>query len=445
MRAISEAWAAVRLASQIRRQQIGLWWLARVRSDPLSQAWCRGGIVDPYPIYAKLRAAGPLTRSLTGHWVTAQHRTAQQILRDRRFGVQAKDTPYLPDHATTGSVPRSGVLGRSETSFLELDPPDHTRLRRLAAPAFSPRMIASYRDRVERVAHDLIEHAIAKGEFDLMADFAGPLPIRVISDLLGIPDVDNDAFMRYGSILGAALDGMRSVRQAREFAVAVSELNAMFTRLLHRREDLPADGLINRLAEAADEQKLTPAELLVTCRLLLVAGFETTVNLIGNGMLALLGHLDQWRALQADPDLASQVVEETLRYDPPVQATSRIAHEPVEVAGHTIQTGQMVVVVLAAAGRDPAVHPDPDRFDIGREQTAEHLAFSAGPHYCLGAPLARLEGEIAFRTLAERLPEVAQAGPVRRRTTFTIRGLSSFPIRLAQRETAREPHLTTVT
>ena len=424
--------AAINLTTRAWKQRAGLWWLAKVRSDPLSQLWQPDGILDPYPIYARLRAAGSLTRSGTGAWVVAGHEIAQQVLRDRRFGVREKGAPYPPDaDSATPWDTRSAALDEGDVSFLELDPPHHTRLRRLVAPAFGPKMIASYRERIEQTAQGLLDTAVARGDFDLIADFAAPLPIRVISDLLGIPDVDTERFARYGNVVGAALDGIRSVRQAREYRAAVDDLNALFAGLIERRDEQPGDGVLNRLADAAGEQKLTSRELFATCRLLLVAGFETTVNLIGNGLLALLAHPAQWARFQGDPALATRVVEETLRYDPPVQATGRVAHEDVELAGRRVRTGQWVVVLLGAAGRDPDVHPDPERFDIGRKQAAEHLAFSAGIHYCVGAPLARLEGEIAFRTLAARLPELAQAGPVHRRTSFTIRGLSRFPLRVS--------------
>jgi P450-derived glycosyltransferase activator len=437
--------AAVHFASQTWQQQLGLWWFAR-RGDLLSQAWQPSGILDPYPIYAKLRAAGPFTYSRAGVWVAADHHVAHQVLRDRRFGVREKDAPYPPEATSTVRGSRDLVTDADVLSFLELDPPHHTRLRRLVTPAFGPKMIASYRDGIERAAHALLDEAVARGEFDLIADFASPLPIRVISDLLGVSGVDVKRFAHYGNIVAASLDGVTSLRQARELRSTTADLDALFTKLLERRADLPAESVLHRLADTADadhaddtgdtgEAKLTTTELLATCRLLLVAGFETTVNLVGNGMLALLAHPEQWQLVRDQPDLAPRVVEEVLRYDPPVQATSRTAHEEIEVAGHTVRPGQLVVVLLASAGRDTDVHDDPDRFDITRDHAAEHLAFSGGIHYCIGAPLARLEGEIAFRTLAERLPELAQAGPVHRRTSFTIRGLARFPMRLAPRPT----------
>ncbi|GAB3402738.1 cytochrome P450 [Flindersiella endophytica] len=431
---ISEARSAVRLTTSAWTQRIGLWWLAQLRSDQLARALRTGGIPDPYPMYAQLRAAGPLTRSGVGVWVTAQHKVAAQIVRDRRFGVREKGAPYPSDGTSAVRGVRGDLLASEdaseEVSFLKLDTPHHTRLRRLVAPTFGPKMIASYRSRIEQTAHSLLDAAIAKDEFDLMADFATPLPIRVISDLLGVPDIDIERFARYGAALGGSLDGINSVRQAREFHVAIAALNDLFRTLLERRSDQPGDSVINRLADAVGEEKLTPMELLSTCRLLLVAGFETTANLIGNGMLALLSHPDQWKRLHADPTLAAATVEEVLRYDSPSHATTRTAHERIEIGDHVIEPGQVVIVLLGATGRDPGAHQDPDRFDIERTQQTEHLAFSSGAHYCVGAPLARLEGEIAFRTLAERLPELLHAGRARRRKSFAVRGLTSLPLRL---------------
>jgi P450-derived glycosyltransferase activator len=436
MSIIADAQAAMRFSTQAWKQRLGLWWLARFQSDLLAQAWQPRGILDPYPIYAKLRSSGPFTFSRAGVWVAAGHHVAHQVLRDRRFGVREKDAAYPPDGTSTIMGSREGIADGDMLSFLELDPPHHTRLRRLVMPAFGPKMIASYRAGIERTAHTLLDAAIAKGEFDLISDFASPLPIRVISDLLGVADVDTRRFAGYGNVVAASLDGITSLRQARELAGAISDLDALFASMLVRQADLPAESVLHRLAEAAGDDKLTTAELFASCRLLLVAGFETTVNLIGNAMLALLAHPDQWQLLRDQPDLSGQVVEEVLRYDPPVQATSRTAHEQVEIAGQTVRPNQFVVVLLASAGRDSSAHSDPDRFDITREQSTEHLAFSGGIHYCLGAPLARLEGEVALRVLAERLPELAQAGPVHRRTSFTIRGLSRFPLRLAARRSA---------
>lgn len=424
----TSALRTVRLASDLLRYRLGVWYAAHVLHDPTARLVTRAGREDPYPVYEEIRAHGPLLRSRVGRWVTVDHRIADQILRDRRFGVRSGGYTPPPDRFEP-------ALGEGwDPSFLALDPPDHTRLRRLAAPAFTPKRIAGYRDRIERATDRLVDRALARaerdGRFDLMAHLAAPLPISVIAELLGLPETDVPRLARYGNALGASLDGIRSLRHARELQTTIRDLQDLFADLVELRTREPGEDVVSRLVAGLGAQKLTPGELLQACALLLVAGFETTVNLIGNGVRALLDHPEQWALLREDPGLAPRVVEEVLRYDSPVQLTERIAKEDVELAGKTIRRDRSVLVLLGAAGRDPRVFDEPDRFDITRERSAEHLAFSSGVHYCLGAPLARLEGAVMFRAIAERLPGLQPAGRVRRRTNVTLRGIASFPVRL---------------
>ena len=269
------------------------------------------GHSDPHPIYEQIRARGPLAKD-SGVWVTTDYALSNRILRDRRFGVRYTDGTY------------PGVSSLLPESFLETDPPNHTRLRRLAAPAFSPKKIDEYRTRVEKVAESLLDN----DEFDLIADFAAPLPIAVISELLGIPDEDTGDFADYGRLVAASFDQAVTA----EMRHANEKVLALFERLIEERRIRPGDDVISSLVAAEAEQKLTARELMGTLVLLLIAGFETTVNLIGNGARALLDHPTQWALLKADPELAADVVEEVLRCAPPVQLTSRIAHEQVEIA-----------------------------------------------------------------------------------------------------------------
>ncbi len=409
---------AARLATQLWRVRAAIWTAGRLRGDHAAQLRLRSGRLNPYPIYERLRAAGPLTRTASGEWATPSHELCNKVLRDRRFGVRPAEAP-TPDLSAEAM----------DLSMLDRDPPDHTRLRRLAMPAFSPKMLSSYQPRIDKVVEGILDEAEHRGEFDLMTDFAAPFPIAVITELLGIPDADAAHFSQYGAVIGSALDGVQSVRHAGQLMAADRDLQRIFSRLIDERIAQPRDDVISHLAAAMGDDRLTPIELITMCRLLLIAGFETTVNLIGNGTLALLRHRDQWDELCADPELAPAVVEETLRYDPPVQGTGRFAHEAIDIAGQRIPRDGWVQVYLGAANRDPEIFTAPDQFDIHRANSSEHLAFSGGVHYCLGAPLARLEGAIAFRALSRRMPRLRQSGRLVRRRTVTIRGLRHFPVR----------------
>jgi P450-derived glycosyltransferase activator len=406
----------LRFATGLYRRRLDFAWHGYLRRDPMSQLHLRGARDDPYAVYARIRRDGPLVPTRMGNYVTVSHRVCNAVLRDRRFGVRATDL--------TGPASPSAEF---DMSFLDRDPPDHTRLRRLAQPAFGPRRIAGYRPRVEQRADELL--TAAGREFDLVSAFAAPLPIAVITDLLGVPNADADRFAQVGSVIGSALDGISGLGHAARLKKADDELRVLFENLLALRRSRPADDMISRLV-AAEGDQIQSAELLGMCNLLLLAGFETTVNLIGNAVNALLGHPDQWAALCADPaGLAPAAIEETLRYDPPVQRTARCALEDLTLEGRGIRRGQFVFTLLAAANRDPEVYPDPDVFDIHRAPGPDHLAFSSGIHYCVGAPLARMEAIVGLQRLAERLPGLTRAGTLRRRTSSIVRGPIRFPVR----------------
>jgi len=412
---MSNAGQAIAFASRLYGQRAGTAYAGYVKRNPLALLRLRPGRANPYPVYDRIRADGRLVPTPLGNWVSASHAVCGEALRNRRFGVRPAES--------SNAGPEEFDL-----SFLEMNPPDHTRLRRLAQPAFSPKAVAGYHDLIERTVGDLLDRACAAGGFDLVSAFAAPLPIAVITGLLGIPDADFDEFARYGAVIGSALDGITSLRHARQLQASSAALERLFGKLFALRRSEPQDDIISRLATAGDDQ-VKPGEILPLCVLLLVAGFETTVNLIGNAVLALLGHPEQWRALCADPPaMAAKAVEETLRYDPPVQLTSRVALESVELDGKTISPGQWVVTLIGGANRDPEAYDSPGTFDIHRVAAADHLAFSSGIHYCLGQPLARLEATIALRLLAERMPGLSQAGPIRRRNTSTIRGPARLPV-----------------
>jgi cytochrome P450 len=413
-----EVGLAVAFAASLYRRRAAIAYNGYVRRDPMALLNLRQGQADPYPVYERIRASGTLVPTRLGNWMTTSHRVCHSVLRNRQFGARVDD----------------GI----DRSFLGMNPPDHTRLRRLALPVFSSKAVTHHRDRIERTVGKLLDQAAASDEFDLISTLAAPLPIAAITDLLGVPDADAATFARYGVVMGSALDGIKSLRHASELQATGVKLQRLFENLFELRRHEQADDLISRMV-AAEGDQVEPAEMLPMCMLLLAAGFETTVNLIGNSVLALLGHREQWQELCADPQaLAARAVEETLRFDSPIQVTDRVALEPLDLEGRAVRRGQYVVTLLGGANRDPEVYPEPGTFNIHRQATAEHLAFSSGIHYCLGQPLARLEATVTLQMLAERMPGLALAGPIERRNTTTIRGALRLPVTAGRSASARQ-------
>jgi cytochrome P450 len=387
-----------------------------IKGDPLSQLHLAVGRADPHAVYERMRTLGPLLPTRLGNVSTTSYQVCQQVLRNRSFGV------------TDPAAPRPGE-DMLDLSLLALNPPDHTRLRRLAAPAFTPRRMAGYETLVESAIDRLLDRVAGRDSFDLVSAFASPLPIAVITEMLGLPD-EPDRFRRVGATVASALDGVHSLRHAMQLFVADREMRAMFAALLERAAQAPGDDLTSALV-ARQGEEISSAELSSLVGLLLLAGFETTVNAIGNGVLALLSNPEQWQLLVQDPARATAVVEEVLRFDPPVQQTARVllsSSDPVELAGATVPPGQWVLLMLAAANRDPAIFAEPERFDITRPNAADHLAFSGGIHYCMGAALARMELAAALRALAVRFPRLRVAGTVVMRPGTTLRGPRRLPV-----------------
>jgi cytochrome P450 len=404
-----------------------------VTGDPLARVLGRGANTDPYDRYERVRAGGELVVSRLRMYTTASHALANTILRHPDFGVRTSGGQGHEELTPGGGVLAgpSGVVHPIDDSFLSLDPPQHTRLRRLVAPSVTPRALRDRTERIEKIVATFLDEVADRDRFDLIDDFAVRVPIAVICDLLGVPDREYSRFVRWGAIVAITLDGLWTMTQHRRLRVALAEMGEFFTELIAQRRRHPGDDLVSQLiaAEADGAEPLTMPDLLATVELLLVAGFETTVNLIGNGALELLRNPDARSWLLANPDRVPDLVEEVLRYDPPVQHTLRIAHRPVVLGGIGVPRDTGVVVLLAGANRDPAVFTRPDEFDPDRPNNRDHLAFSAGIHYCLGAGLARIEAAAALRALFERYPDLRAAGPAPRRRSRNIHGVRHLPVR----------------
>jgi len=396
--------------------------------DPADPAF----VADPYPVYRELRERHPvLYNPTTNQWLVSRFADVNALLRDRRLG---RTYLHLATHAEMGRpddiewhrpwwrLVRDGMLDR--------EPPDHTRLRRLANKAFTPRAVERLRPRVTEIVDGLLDAATADGRtFDVMADLAEPLPVVVICELLGVPVEDQAQFKPWSETVSRMIDPDVTPEMVGDALPAVLGFVQYFNELIEQRRADPRDDLLSSLIAAeAEGDVLGHQELLVMIILLFIAGHETTTNLIGNGTLALLRHPTELERLRADPALAVDATEELLRYDPAAQMTVRTATEDLELRGIPLAKGESVVCALAAANRDPRVFDDPDVLRLDRHAHG-HLAFSGGMHYCLGAPLARLEGQVTFAALAARFPELALAtDQVTYRDHFILRGLTALPV-----------------
>jgi cytochrome P450 len=396
------------------------------RGDPVARLMRPATRADPYPLYDGLRRHD-LFRSPLGVRATSHHATAASILRDQRFSSSPLHRGgYRPPSYPDGD-PRAGLPA---ADLLTLDPPDHTRLRRLVSGAFTPRAIADLEPWIRDVTGRLLTQVDATAGFDLIDALAFPLPIAVICHLLGVPAQDQAKFRAWGHDVAATLEPQseRAVEnQSRSSELALTEY---LRDLVGKRRADPDDSLLSALVAAEEEgDRLSSGELVSTALLLLVAGFETTVNLIGNGTVALLGDREQWDRLAREPALVPAAVEELLRYDSPVQLTSRTATEDVDMGSTVIRKGASVIVLIGGANRDPGMFDHPDRLTLDRPNASRHLSFSLGIHHCLGAALARLEGRIAFEELTLRYPGLRLAGTPARRPLLVLRGFESVPVR----------------
>lgn len=407
---------------------------ARAAYDPTA-------LDEPAQFYAQLRAMGPLGGNrFIG--ASAHHAVVKHILRDEAFRADPGGAPtqWLNKIMLAAIDPRA--LGPVDIpSLLAVEPPQHTRLRKLVSHAFTPRAIAGYADTIRDIAEELAGRAAAHdGHFDLVDDFAAQLPVTVIAKIMGIPADMHDELLAIGNDAALTLDPALSWRDFKAADRAVRRARHLLDEHVARVRNQPGDDLLSELVRSCEDgDRLSDEELRVNTLLLLGAGFETTVNLIANAVALLLAHPDQLAALRRDPQGWPNAVDEVLRYDSPVQLTVRVARENTEVAGQPVKAGRVFVLMLAAANRDPVVFADPDRFDVTRPDARLHLAFSAGIHYCLGAQLARLEAVIALQTLFERFPDLAPAAPATRRRTRVLHGFEHFPVAVPALSVPRVP------
>jgi cytochrome P450 len=380
---------------------------------------------DPYPYYRPLLAGPPrLLNLFVPMALVARYADTATILRDHeRFSSLPPRTPYIEERLQIfGSAPR----------IVFSDPPVHTRLRRLVSRAFTPRRIRDLDGRVREITNALLDKAAAKGEFEVMADLANPLPVMVIAEMLGVPPEDYEMFKRLSDAVVESDNTPPGTRIPDYIRESFAQLRAYFVAEIEKRRRNPGDDLVSVLVAQEEADALTEQELIAFVVLLLLAGNETTTNLIGNGMLALGRHPDQMERLRRDPSLMPRAIEEMLRYDCPVQSTVRHPKVDVEVGGVTIAAKTFTFIIVAAANRDPAHFPNPETFDITRDPN-DHLAFGEGIHYCIGAPLARMEGAIVIASVLERFPHLRLADPgaaLSYKGSYFLRGLASLKMSL---------------
>lgn len=400
---------------------------------------------NPYPFYDFLRENSPISyASSLNIWFVTRHADCMALLRNNNLGhdIESVIAPDVIGKNPFDSLPTSHqqrILMQRKWMLFN-DPPNHTRLRGLAHQAFTPPRVNQLREYIEQVTDELLTQAEAKGQFDIIADFAIPLPVTVIAKLLGIPMRDFADFKRWSDDLALTLDFVDGQEIWERAAQANAQLDPYLRNLIAQRRADPQDDLITALAQAQTEDAdgeapadhLTDDEIVATCMLLLIAGHETTVNLIANGMFALLRNPEQFKLLADDPAILNNAVEELLRYDSPVQMTSRWVLRDFEYNGQAFKVGEQIFILLASANRDETMFPNADTLDLRRANANRHLAFGQGIHYCLGAPLARLEGQIAFRELVRRFPNMrlVDDSALTYRPQLVLRGLEALLVQV---------------
>jgi len=401
---------------------------ARLIADPTVDA-------NPEAFYEEVRSRGPLAHSRIGY-ITADHAIGHELLRSEDFRVLSIGSNLPAPLRWLERRTRDDLLHPLRApSLLAVEPPDHTRYRKTVSSVFTTRAVAALRDGVEQTAVTLLDELSREpGVVDVVDRYCAQLPVAIISDILGVPDADRQRILEFGELAAPSLDFGLTWPQYRRVQRGIEGFNSWLTEHLQQLRRTPGDDLMSQLIRKAEsgspETYLDEAELHAVAGLVLAAGFETTVNLLGNGIRMLLDNPEHRRTLSQRPQLWPNAVEEILRLESPVQLTARLALNDTEVAGTPIKQGELVIVYVAAANRDPAVFPDPNRFDIERENAGKHLAFSGGRHFCLGAALARAEGEVGLRAFFDRFPDVRSAGAGSRRDTRVLHGWLTLPVAL---------------
>jgi cytochrome P450 len=394
---------------------------------------------DPHPFLHRLRETDPVHRSpLLGVWVLTRYADVLAALRDERFSADARHWQDYRKFFFRDALGGGSALAEAYGKWmLQLDPPDHTRLRALVNKAFTPRVAESLGPRVRRAVDELMAPGVARGEMDLITELAYPLPIIVIAELLGVPRADHDKIKSWSTDILPSFSPALSAAKVRQISDALGNFREYFRYLAEQRRRAPQNDLISGLIAAREQgDRLSEDELLATCILIAFAGHASTVQLIGGALQALLEHRQQLERLRREPRLITSAIEESLRYVSPLQLVYRTTRDAVNVAGKTIPANEMVFLSLAAANRDPLQFPEPDRFDIARAEN-RHVAFGYGIHYCAGAPLARIEAQLAVSMMLAKCSGIEMNGAATRENSLLLRGLTSLPIRFATADERR--------
>ncbi|MFC3573710.1 cytochrome P450 [Streptomyces yaanensis] len=403
-----------------------------VRSDLAFDPWNPAFVADPYPAYAELRARGRVHYyEPSDQWLIPHHADVSALLRDRRLGRTYQHRFTHEDFGRTAPPPEHEPFHTlNDHGMLDLEPPDHTRIRRLVSKAFTPRTVEQLKPYVHGLAGDLVSRLVEAGGGDLLTDVAEPLPVAVIAEMLGIPQADRPLLRPWSADICGMYELSPSEETARRAVRASVEFSEYLRELIATRREHPGEDLISGLIAAHDEgDRLTEQEMISTCVLLLNAGHEATVNATVNGWWTLFRHPDQLAALRADHSLVPSAVEELMRYDTPLQLFERWVLDEIEIDGTTIPRGAEIAMLFGSANHDAAVFDAPDRLDLTRKDNP-HISFSAGIHYCIGAPLARIELAASMTALLEKAPTLRLAAEPERKPNFVIRGLEGLSVEI---------------